>query len=400
MKFSGKESARIFYFAIFLALVAGIAIAVTGDLPNPGHYFSDLRGSRLWTTPDTNGEFWILGPRGQGQTYVQPDDRYLGVRQSDAANPPIVSVGNITNFLAGKNTRLDVFGNINARSGLINTTTASSDPASEGFVYVKDSEGLKVSDNLKVMARTYLKERVDIGKNIANGFTNGGQILNVRGGLSLLDGSATDGTSSPTEGGQLILVPGTNYQGSGNTFWVVDNYGGLIRFYAGRPIGNGMIAPNNSILAPLIIQSLPNNQARVGINLPPIDVTDRPQATLDVRGIARATQFIPTSDIAFKTDVKPFVGALEKVLELTGVTFNWKEEAQGSKGTQVGLIAQDVEPIIPEAVVTSENGTKAVNYDGLVGVLIEAIKEQQKIIDSQQNQINDLEKRLEKLENQ
>jgi len=66
---------------------------------------------------------------------------------------------------------------------------------------------------------------------------------------------------------------------------------------------------------------------------------------------------------------------LEKSLQ--GVSFNWKENNEPS----IGLIAQDVEKIFPEAV-SGEEGSKAVNYGVLVAPLIEATKEQQKQIEA------------------
>jgi hypothetical protein len=62
---------------------------------------------------------------------------------------------------------------------------------------------------------------------------------------------------------------------------------------------------------------------------------------------------------------------------LEGVRFDWIDNDKPS----VGLIAQDVEKVLPELVETSGDGTKSVSYGNIIGVLIEAIKEQQKLID-------------------
>jgi hypothetical protein len=87
--------------------------------------------------------------------------------------------------------------------------------------------------------------------------------------------------------------------------------------------------------------------------------------------------FYSESDIALKEDVNPITNALKKVLKLTGVDFIWKKTNQ--KG--LGVIAQDVEKIIPHIVGTSKSGYKTVQYDSLIPLLVEAIKEQQKQID-------------------
>ena len=77
------------------------------------------------------------------------------------------------------------------------------------------------------------------------------------------------------------------------------------------------------------------------------------------------------SDIALKENVNPIADALSKVESLSGITFTRK--ADGSKAT--GVIAQEVEKVLPEAVHTDGAGVKAVAYGNLVGMLVESIKE-------------------------
>ena len=62
---------------------------------------------------------------------------------------------------------------------------------------------------------------------------------------------------------------------------------------------------------------------------------------------------------------------MDIVSKLDGVKFTWKKGGNDS----VGVIAQNVEDVLPELVITDDEGTKSVNYNGLVGVLIEAVKE-------------------------
>lgn len=87
--------------------------------------------------------------------------------------------------------------------------------------------------------------------------------------------------------------------------------------------------------------------------------------------------FYSESDLVLKEDVKPIDNALDKVMNLLGVSFNWKTSKQKS----IGVIAQNVEQIVPEIVSKSTQGTKTVSYDSLIPLLIEAIKEQQKQIE-------------------
>ena len=98
-----------------------------------------------------------------------------------------------------------------------------------------------------------------------------------------------------------------------------------------------------------------------------------------------------TSDVTLKENVVAIENALNKVKAIRGVTFDWKDEVIERKGGEdgyfvrkqdVGVIAQEVEEVLPEVVATKEDGTKAVRYEKLVALLIEAVKEQQNQIDS------------------
>ncbi len=102
------------------------------------------------------------------------------------------------------------------------------------------------------------------------------------------------------------------------------------------------------------------------------------------------SQFLYSSDKRLKSNIHSLKGALSKILRLDGVSFEWLQgERAGEK--DIGVIAQEVEKVLPEAVQTDAEGYKAVDYPRLVPLLINAIKEQQGEIDS-------LTKRIEALE--
>ena len=84
-----------------------------------------------------------------------------------------------------------------------------------------------------------------------------------------------------------------------------------------------------------------------------------------------------SSDKRLKKNIKPLSSALNKLLQISGVEFDWieKEGVHSHKGHDVGVIAQEVEEVLPEVVVTRDNGYKAVNYEKIVPLLIEAIKD-------------------------
>ena len=101
-----------------------------------------------------------------------------------------------------------------------------------------------------------------------------------------------------------------------------------------------------------------------------------------------------TSDERLKKSIKPIPNALDKVLQIRGVEFNWKKadkkmqkEVHSFEGHDVGVIAQEVEAVLPEVVITRDSGYKAVKYEKIVPLLIEAIKDQQKQIDELKSKI-------------
>lgn len=102
----------------------------------------------------------------------------------------------------------------------------------------------------------------------------------------------------------------------------------------------------------------------------------------------RATAFLYSSDYRLKKNIETITNALDDVQKLEGVRFEWKDK--NKVGKNFGMIAQDVEKILPELVSTDDNGMKAIQYGNIVAVLIEAIKEQQKQLDYLEEEIERL----------
>ena len=119
--------------------------------------------------------------------------------------------------------------------------------------------------------------------------------------------------------------------------------------------------------------------------------TVSPSYDLDVNGYVCASGFVQCSDRRLKKDVKPIEKVLDKISRLRGVNFLWKDKEKG-KMPQLGIIAQEVESVFPEAVSTDGKGYKSVAYGNLVAPLIEAVKELKAENES-------LKRRLKALEN-
>lgn len=104
------------------------------------------------------------------------------------------------------------------------------------------------------------------------------------------------------------------------------------------------------------------------------------------------------SDSRLKKDVHPISGALDSIAKINGVTFNWKDETKG-KGEQIGVIAQDVEKVLPQIVFTGNEGMKSVDYAKLTPVLVEAVKELKETVDQLKAENEKLSQEVKALKN-
>jgi hypothetical protein len=146
-------------------------------------------------------------------------------------------------------------------------------------------------------------------------------------------------------------------------------------------IGNGeYMAKSNAITV------LRNGNVGIG--------TLTPSQKLHVAGNIFATGSITPSDARFKKDVEPIHNSLDKIKQINGVTYYYRSAEFKDLGftdnEQVGVIAQEIEKILPQLVFTDDKGYKAVDYTKLVPLLIEGIKEQQKQIETSSEEIRQL----------
>ncbi len=133
----------------------------------------------------------------------------------------------------------------------------------------------------------------------------------------------------------------------------------------------GTTAPSNGLAV----------QGYVGI------ATTSPAYNLDVAGnINYSGNLTNISDQRYKTNVQTLSGSLSKVSSLRGVSYQFNQSGFPEKNfddkTHLGFIAQEIQKIFPELVSTDQNGFLAVNYVGLIPVLVSAIQEQKSTIDS------------------
>jgi hypothetical protein len=248
-----------------------------------------------------------------------------------------------------------------------------------------DGAGLVVDGadaHLKYHYNAGSNETFELNKNVGIGTDNATEKLDVRGHIKVDEGPTLENGGSgnlqvSTDYGYLRLGP----QNSSYSHFYTD----LSRFYFNKKlvVDTGTISSYNE---DLILQTSeyngPTERVRiltsngyVGIN------STSPSAELDVNGEIKTVDINVASDANLKTNIKTIKDPLEKVLKIRGVTFDWKENLKSS----AGVIAQEVEEVLPELV--KDKGSKSVNYNGLIGLLIEAVK-------AQQEEINMLKDRL------
>ncbi|WP_232468575.1 tail fiber domain-containing protein [Bdellovibrio bacteriovorus] len=172
----------------------------------------------------------------------------------------------------------------------------------------------------------------------------------------LLDGTTGNGVTVDQGAGLEI-------RSSISSFDTLNQFTGvMIR----APTGTGTITSKYAILTEA-------NAGSVGIG------TLTPAYMLHVNGTAGGTSWANTSDRRFKRNIATIDSSLEKVLQLRGVTYDWRTEEfpqkNFEKGQQVGLIAQEVQAVFPDVVTKDNDGFLAVQYANLVAPLIEAMKE-------------------------
>lgn len=123
---------------------------------------------------------------------------------------------------------------------------------------------------------------------------------------------------------------------------------------------------------------------------------------LAVDGAVKGLVYFAVSDARYKKNIHPISNALKTILALKGVTYNWNAEKFPNKhfdgSAQIGFIAQEVEKVVPQAVVKDKDGFYAMNYSAIIPVLTEGIKAQQVQIEEQQSQIKALQAQVTEMD--
>ena len=208
--------------------------------------------------------------------------------------------------------------------------------------------------------------------NVGIGTTLPSSVFQVVGAEGTNDPLARVGTVGATDNNAFVLSNGTQ-----NISLAI--IGGAGAFVPGGATGDGAVrvGHNQNLLfgdAFLNRMTLASG-GNVGIG------TAGPSYTLHVNGsVAGTSAYNNLSDVRLKKDVEPIPYGLDTVMKLRPVAFNWKSQDQAwKKQHQLGLIAQEVEPVVPEVVTTATDAmqTKSIAYGSLVPVLIRGMQQLQ-----------------------
>ena len=242
-----------------------------------------------------------------------------------------------------------------------------------GSLWISNDTGIHTTSRVGIGTTTATPAMLNLHADSSNNdlivFSAAGAASTER--ITLASSTNDNGTIS-FEGSEGSLFSVTNNLSSGSIFSVND--------ISGIP-SIDVDADGTIQLAPLASGS----GGKVGIGTTNPSTRLHVEGNVKVTGVVTATDFDSTSDIRLKTNIKLINDPLAKVVQIEGVSFNWKQDNRPA----LGVIADQIEKVIPELVHGDD--PKTVNYNGLVGLLIEVVKDQQ-------TQIDDLNKRLSKLE--
>lgn len=287
--------------------------------------------------------------------------------------------------LSGKNATYALSG-----SDLVYGTigTATSGPSLSSVKLTLDEVGAYIGDTRvfwnsagNIITPKSASAKVAIGNTTAPTVT---LVLSGTDAVSIPVGS-TGQRPSPVKG--MIRYNSTNkqYEGYGEDSWT--GLGGVIdvdqdtKIQAEESADEDKLRFDTAGSQRMII----DNNGKVGIGMEPASSSSQftVVGSVSAQGAIFATDDITaysTSDENLKKDLEPISRPLEKISELTGYVFEWNEAAEnlysGNKtGVQYGVVAQEVEQVLPQAVETRPTGYKAVDYNQLVPLLIECIKD-------------------------
>jgi len=254
-----------------------------------------------------------------------------------------------------------ILARVSPTTGIINYAEYATATNLNGFVLGSDDARVKgdiATDSLDFITNTSSRMFINSSGNVGIGTTSPSAKLDVWGDIAIANPSyysaAYDWSFAQNASNGRLAI---SYYGS-EKLSITD---------AGN-VGIGTTGPSYKLD---VVGDSRITSGSLGVGVAPNATDGRIDASNDIVAYS-------TSDQRLKENVTPIENALEKVKTLTGVEFDWKEDTahvHGYHGHDVGIIAQDVQAVLPEAVRTNESGYLSVRYEKMIALLIEANKE-------------------------
>jgi hypothetical protein len=258
----------------------------------------------------------------------------------------------------------------------------------------KNNDGVTTSFNGKAIL-AWDTTNVTLTNVSVTGHNTGGSVVDVKDGTLTVNNSLFNNEKS-----NLSINSSTTLTSLGHNFSNDTSMSGLLSndsdVVGGTLTGTNLIYlgnnPNSNNFGNIQVGSTNDNK---------IDTSSGDLTIDSASGITRVDDNLivsgdvnVNSDARLKANIISIGFTLGKLLQLDGKTYTFKEDK--NHNSKIGLLAQDIEKVFPE-LVTETNGIKSVNYQGLIPVLINALKEQDEKMKDQQSQINKLENLVNEL---
>jgi len=348
-------------------------------------------------TMKEDGEVWLLNRESGGMTFYNGGNEAMSIRGSDgrvAIGNPSTPVGNLhVHETDGGEDVMFKLTNVSSGTGQYNGFDIELEDAGDVIIHQRED-----ANDIVFMIDEYNDNevmRIENNGNVGIGMTDPYYELEVRDP----DYSAayvhvtSDSTGSGTNDGLKLGVTSTSayitqeenasmyFQTDGTTRMTIDEDGSTT---IESDSGNDPLRVRVGGATALWAKSNEGVLIGTGSGTPPAE-------GLYVRGnVSVNGTTVHTSDIRKKEDIEDLSYGLDELMKLRPVSFNWKNKENEQK--TIGLIAQEVEPILNEVVYSeSDDGMLSLAYSGLIPVLISSIQEQQQLIDDLTARIGILE---------
>jgi len=327
------------------------------------------------STDSSSGAVVVTGGVGIGGVVnINGNENLAGVLKvtnstvsTDASSGAVVVTGGV-----GIGGVVNITGNENLAGVLKVTNSTASTDASSGAVVVTGGVGIggvvNITGNenlagvLKVTNSTASTD-ASTGAVVVTGGVGIGGVVNITGNENLAGVlNVTNSTASTDASSGAVVVTGGVGIGGAVNITGNENIAGLLKITnstQSTSSTNGSIITNGGLGVA--------KDVFVG-------------GKVNIKGTITTQGGFTVSDKTLKTDIETIDNALNKVLNINGVYFNWIDKEKFNDKHQVGFLAQNIEEVVPELVHQCEDGIKVVNYNQMVAVLVEAMKEQNNII--------------------